>query len=240
MMTRVLTIFLYLIFSASTTAKAEGLLVAVASSTLCPMENIAKQYKEKTGMEVTLIAGSTGKLYSQITQGAPFDIFISADIYHPKLLTKKGFAKSSNLFNFARGSLALWTKPGFNLEETSQLIISMANPKTAPYGKAAKEAIDKLPLKNKTNIVYGESVAQAFLFAKSGNVDMALISEQTLRCKKEPFKLIDKKSYSPINQSGVIIKESPLSLSFIDFLLSSEVNQLLNSYGYITDTNGDT
>ncbi len=238
-MKNLIIIFLFLILSTVGAAKAGELIVAVASSSLCPMQAVANLYGDRTGSKVVLIAGSTGKLYSQITEGAPFDIFLSADSHHPELLTSGGFAKGSNLFSFARGSLALWTRPGVNLEETNLPLISMANPKTAPYGRAAKEALDKLYFKNPLKIIYGESVAQAFLFAKSGNVDAALISEQTLRCKKEPFQVIDKKSYSPIEQSGVIIKESPLSLSFRDFLLSSEGRGLLKSYGYVTYANGD-
>lgn len=235
-MKNLIAILLFLIFSA--TSKAEGLLVAVASSSLCPIKNVADQYTEKTGTKVTLIAGSTGKLYSQITEGAPFDIFLSADTYHPELLALNGFT-GSQTFNFATGTLALWTRAGLNLEETNSPVISMANPKTAPYGKAAQEALDKLYFKNSPKVIYGESVAQAFLFAKSGNVGGALISEQTLRCRNEPFQVIDKNFYSPIKQSGVIIKESQLSLSFVDFLLSDKVKRLLESYGYITDTNGD-
>ena len=230
-------ILIFLIFS--TTSKAEELVIAVASSSLCPMENIASLYTKKTGNKVTIIAGSTGKLYSQITEGAPFDIFLSADTYHPELLATNGFVEST-IFNFATGTLALWTKNGTDLDKTDYPIIAMANPLVAPYGRAAMEAMDTLNFKNAPKVVYGESVAQAFLFAKSGNVDGALISEQTLRCKNEPFKVIDKNAYRPIKQSGVIIKESPLSLSFVGFLLSTEGTGLLKSYGYTTDINGDT
>lgn len=231
------SILLFLMFF--TTSKAEELVIAVASSSLCPMENIANHYTKKTGNKVTIIAGSTGKLYSQITEGAPFDIFLSADTYHPELLATNGFT-GSTVFNFATGTLALWTKNGTDIEKTDYPLIAMANPLVAPYGRAAKEAIDKLKFKNTPKIVYGESVAQAFLFAKSGNVDGALISEQTLRCKSEPFKVIDKNAYRPIKQSGVIIKENPLSLSFVDFLLSTEGIGLLKSYGYTTEINGDS
>ena len=221
--------------------------VAVAANALRPVEEIARAFEESTEIEVKVVHGSTGKLYAQITQGAPFDIFLSADRLRPSILIEKGFAGPDSGFTYARGSLALWTnrkdlklsERGLDiLNDESVKKVAIANPVTAPYGTAAMEAIvaSKLSGRVEAKLVFGESVSQAFSYARTGNVDVAITSLSTIYGQEGESLRIDEALYPLIVQDGVVLKDAGEEADrFREFLSSKQAVEIFSRYGYVTD-----
>ena len=141
-------------------ALAKELRIAVASNFLLPLKALSKNFKESTGYKVVVISGSTGKLYAQIKQGAPFDILLAADSIRPELLEKEGIGLPGSRFTYAVGRLVLWSKNSkLPLKNDLQVLnhknfryLAIANPKTAPYGKAAEQVLRKKVFGNKFKI----------------------------------------------------------------------------------------
>ena len=234
-----------LFISAPARAGEPVLTVAVASNALRPVQEIARAYAETSGIKVRLVHGSTGKLYMQITQGAPFDIFLAADQRRPALLVKDGLAKEDASFTYARGRLVLWTM-NEDLDLSLALLgdarvkkIAIANPVTAPYGRAAMEVVAATNLLGRVEhkLVYGESVSQAFSYARTGNAEVAITSLSTIKGQGGAHKLIDASLYSPIIQDGVILNDIDAALSFKDFLFKERASGIFSGYGYKTDGN---
>ena len=205
-------------------------------------------------IKVRLVSGSTAKLYSQIVQGAPFDIFFSADTRHPELLEARGLTRDGTRFTYARGLLALWTPDheiALDIDSRSAGLtwperlagvgvkrIAVANPTTAPYGKAAIEALTALgdghlDIRIQQKIIYGESVSQAFNFVRSGNAEVAIVALSTLYGQSGRRYLIDEHLHTPIMQQAVVLKRAPAeALEFAEFARSAEAALVLKKYGY--------
>ncbi len=158
---------------------------AVAANFTAPAQQIAEQFQKETGHTVKLSFGSSGKFYSQIKEGAPFDVFLAADEKNPKLLEQEGLAIADTRFVYALGKLVLWSaQPGFVdnkgavLSKGSYSKIAYADPKLAPYGLAAQETLQNMKLWDKvqSKLVTGESIAQTYQFAASGNAEMAFVA----------------------------------------------------------------
>lgn len=223
-------------------AAGESLTVAVAANFHRPMREIAKAYEQQTGSSVRLVSGSTGKLYAQINQGAPFHLFFAADADRPALLESEGLVKKNSRFNYVTGSLVLWTPDeSLNLDGglTTALNerverIAVANPKTAPYGVAAMQALDTAGLTErvKAKLIFGESVAQAVMFAHSGNAQLAILPASSVvgaGGKSMPLT----SGYQPIIQQAVVLKGAPQSAEqFAAFLSSPAARTVLNRYSY--------
>jgi molybdate transport system substrate-binding protein len=221
--------------------------VAVAANALRPIEEIALAFTEAKGIEVRVVHGSTGKLYAQITQGAPFDVFLSADKLRPSTLVEKGFAGPESRFTYARGSLALWTarkdlklsERGLDvLNDESVKKVAIANPMTAPYGSAAMEAIvaKKLFATVEAKLVFGETVSQAFSYARTGNADVAITSLSTIYGQEGESISIDEALYPLIEQDGVVLKDANKEADrFREFLSSKKAIEIFSRYGYVTD-----
>lgn len=219
--------------------------VAVSANALSAVREISEAYTRKTGVEVKLVAGSTGRLFSQILQGAPFDVFLSADDVHTALLEGKGLTVKGSRFAYAQGVLVAYSpdkgldlkKYGLEiLTDKSVRRISIANPKTAPYGRAAVSALKYAGLweKVKDKLVYGESVSQAFSFARTGNAEVALVARSLTTGEEDQTFVIDNDSYGAIVQECVILKDADtLSKGFTEFLKSPEARSLLKKYGYL-------
>ncbi|MBE9532189.1 MAG: molybdate ABC transporter substrate-binding protein [Proteobacteria bacterium] len=236
-------------------ARADGgvITVAVASNALRPLSEIAGAFEESSGVKVRIVHGSTGKLYAQITQGAPFDIFLSADRLRPSLLIEKGFAKAGSSFTYAKGVLALWTsRKDLKLAELGLEVfydqrvkkIAIANPVTAPYGRAAMDVViggyvSKHGGRNadvERKIVYGESVSQAFSYARTGNADVAITSLSTIYGQSGESLEIDESFYSLIVQDGVILNDAAEeTTAFKEFLFGKEATDIFIRYGYRVD-----
>ncbi len=253
----ILSALFFLPSSAHADAGKARVTVAVAANALRPIEEIARAFEEATGIEARIVHGSTGKLYAQITQGAPFDIFLSADRLRPSLLIEKGFAGPESSFTYARGALVLWTnrkdlkvgERGLDiLYDESVKKIAIANPVTAPYGRAAMDVViggykpkgggRSVDIERK--IVYGESVSQAFSYARTGNADVAITSLSTIYGQSGDFVEIDKALYPLIVQDGVVLKDAVEEAArFREFLSSEPAIEIFSRYGYVTDGTSD-
>jgi molybdate transport system substrate-binding protein len=230
-----------------TPAIAEEIRVAVASNFSEAMHDIARRFEARSGDEVTLIIGSTGKHYAQIKNGAPFDLFFAADSARPKLLEHEGIAIHDSRFTYALGKLLLWS-PNKDLVDTNGKILSsgkfrylaIANERLAPYGIAAVQVMQGLGLWNELRgqLVRGESIGQAFQFVKSGNAELGFVAcSQVIRpdqAMQGSYWDIPQTLYAPIEQQAVLLKNSPAARAFLDFTKSSESLEIIRRYGYTT------
>ncbi len=177
---------------ATTVASAEEpVRVAVASNFVAAMRDVATAFTAATGNDVTLSAASTGKLFAQISNGAPFDVFFAADTARPQQLASSGHAVSGSRFTYALGELVLWSADRdlhdhdcrAALVEDARGKVAIANPRTAPYGSAAEQALIAMGVLEslRPRLVVGENVAQTLQFAASGNARFAFISAAQLR-----------------------------------------------------------
>lgn len=236
-------------FLVSSTVRAGEVRVAVASNFLNPLKVIAQQYEKRTGHEVRIITGSTGKLYAQIVHGAPFDLFLAADSKRPHLLEKSGKAMMGSRFTYALGRLALWSeKPDVISEDGVSTLrkmnfkrLAMANPKTAPYGLAASQTLKKLKLweKLEARAVRGENIGQTFQFVLSGNVGLGFVAlSQVLDPKnksKGRYWKVPSDFHDPLNQDAILLERgdgNPAAIEFFEFLKSDTARKVILSYGY--------
>jgi molybdate transport system substrate-binding protein len=221
--------------------------VAVASNFLNIARQIARTFEEQTGHQVQISAGSTGKLYAQIINGAPFDIFLAADDQRPRKLEEQGLA--SHRLTYAIGQLVLWA-PAHNadmencrryLVDSKVQRLAIANPATAPYGQAARETLASLGVSiSPGNLILGENVSQAYAFAYSGNVDAALIARsqwlQSSNHKNGCSWPVPANRHQPLLQQAVLLARAannPAALDFINFLPGSLARELIASAGYL-------
>ena len=235
-----------ILLCASVPALAETLNVAVASNFVAAMQRIEEAFEGNSEHEVRLIRGSSGKHYAQIRNGAPFDIFLSADQLRPRRLVEEGIAKESDLTTYAQGQLALWSRQNDvqlgreYLSNTSNYgVIAIANPRLAPYGQAATEVFSHLGLESQLSqrLVMGENIAQAFQFAFSGNADIGLIAysqaiSPNMRGMGSVW-LVPSELHLPIKQDMVILSDSSAALEFAAFMKSDTVRDILLASGYL-------
>jgi molybdate transport system substrate-binding protein len=234
-------------------AQAAELHAAVAANFSGPLRKLAPLFQQASGNQLVISAGSSGQLYTQIKQGAPFDVFLSADTDKPQLLEKKGLAVPGSQFTYAVGSLVLWSaKPGVVdgdgkvLQTQKYHLISIANPQTAPYGTAAQQVLTKLGLWNRLNqahrIVTGENITQTWQFAASGNVDLSFVALSQVLGGDGNIAgsswLVPQSLYDPIEQAGVIVaatKQKPAAEAFMAWLHDDPVAlAAIRSAGYRT------
>ena len=235
-----------ILLCASVPALAETLNVAVASNFVAAMQRIEEAFEGNSEHEVRLIRGSSGKHYAQIRNGAPFDIFLSADQLRPRRLVEEGIAKESDLTTYAQGQLALWSRQNdvqlgreYLLNTSNYGVIAIANPRLAPYGQAATEVFSHLGLESQLSqrLVMGENIAQAFQFAFSGNADIGLIAysqaiSPNMRGMGSVW-LVPSELHLPIKQDMVILSDSSAALEFAAFMKSDTVRDILLTSGYL-------
>lgn len=225
--------------------------IATASNFLLPLKYLKTEFEQQYSVKVKITAASTAKLYAQILNGAPYDVFLAADDLATQKLLDKGFAKTEDEFRYAQGSLVLWSaKPKYLTEEAlrSDFIntefqrLALANPKTAPYGRAATEVLGYYKVVvPKTKLVLGESVGQAYQIVSSGNVDMGFVaysqiksfqvlSQKTLNSQKGQYWILPRNTYRPIYQHGVLLgKENQKegARQFMYYLQSQQAQEKL-------------
>lgn len=240
-------IFSIALLSSCTNNKNETLTIATAANMQFAIQEITNAFTQKTGIKCETIVSSSGKLTAQIKEGAPYDIFISADMKFPTELYNSGFSTSKPKV-YAYGKLVMWTlydsiQPSFELLTSERIKhIAVANPKTAPYGIAAKEVLLKKGLLSKIEdkLVFGESVAQTNQFittkaAEIGLTAMSIVLSPKMK-EKGNWIPIDESNYTPISQGIVILKNNPSNISnanlFYNFLLSSSGSKILTKFGY--------
>lgn len=222
--------------------------VAVAANFAEPIKAIAAVLHKTTGHTLKMSTGASGALYTQIRHGAPFDVFLSADHARPEMLEKDGLTQPGTRFTYATGRLVLWSARPGRLDSDGAVLkaadlgkVAHANPKTAPYGAAAVQVLDKLGLKDalKSKLVQGESIGQTFNFVKTGNADVGFVAmSQVLeggRLKEGSMWVIPQAQYDPIRQDAVVLKkgaENEAATALFKLLQSPNIKDLIRSYGY--------
>lgn len=240
-------LFLFFIHSCSMNLAAE-INVAVASNFSTPMKNIVAEFEERTGSIVNLSFGSSGRFAAQITNGAPFSAFFSADQSKPQALEKAGLVLEGSRFTYAIGRLVLWSSSsqfGSNNEERLTTgnydTLAFANPRVAPYGIAAQEVLRRLDiLKRESHVwVNGENVAQTYQFIATKNVDLGFVSLSQVisdgEVKNGSSWLVPSHMYEPILQDAVVLKSSEdieTTRELMLFMRSNYVRNKIEEYGY--------
>jgi len=224
--------------------------VAVAANFIEPAREIAAAFQKKTGNEAILISGASGNFFSQITHGAPFEVFLSADEERPRQAEEQGFAVPGSRFTYAIGKLVLWSrvidvsKGEAVLKAGAFQKISIANPTSAPYGAAAIETLKALNLYEalQPKIVQGSSIAQAFQFIDTRNAEIGFVALSQLYGAKDGTRwLVPEKLHAPIRQDAVLLKtgaKDEASKAFIAFLRGPEARAIIERYGYALECAG--
>ena len=242
----ILQLLLGLMFLIAIEARAEQVRVAVASNFTHAAQALAIQFERDSGHKVTLIFGSTGKHYAQIKNGAPFDLFLAADQRRPQLLESEG-KTIGNRITYAIGQLVLWSpntdyvdSKGAVLGSNSFKRLAIANPRLAPYGKAAQQVLESKQLWRSLlrKMVRGENIAQAYQYVKSGNAQLGFVAYSQL---KKPQQAIDGSYWriptdlhDPIEQQAVLLNNSDAAQAFFNYLSSEAAKTLIRNHGYST------
>lgn len=228
-------LFLYLLFCLNCSVNAERVNVAVASNFKQTAQQLSKLFEETTGHQALHSSASTGTLHTQITRGAPFDVLLSADSNSPQRLEAQGYTQPGTRFCYALGQLVLVGGSG-SLEDLSnpRLSLAIANPATAPYGRAAEEVLKQPQYKTtaQRKIVRANNVVQAFQYWFTSSVDIALVARSLTKIDGV---MIPPDQYTPIEQVVVLLKrgiENPAAKSYINFLKSQPAQELIANSGY--------
>ena len=245
----ILSAVLMLVLSLSALVQADTLKAAVASNALKAMTEIGERFEKQTGNTVLISAGSTSKLYTQIINGAPFDLFFAANVREPAKLEQAGLIVPDSRFTYAVGRLALYSKNptaigkdgAAYLRSGKYQRLAIANPEIAPYGHAAQEVLQALGLWQRlaAKLVRGQNIGQAFQFTVTGNADAGFVAWSDVKqagAASGSAWLIPQKLYSPLQQQAVILKRCPslnTAQAFMHFLRSPAISKLLeDKYGY--------
>ena len=241
--------FILSFWACATDTLAAELRLAVAANFTAPMKTIAAGFEKETGHRLTLTYGSTGKLYAQIKNGAPFDILLAADSATPARLVKEGLGVAGTPFTYATGRLALWsTQAGF-VDDRGDILkngqfnsLALASPKLAPYGAAAIETLRSLGLlaSLEPKIVLGESIGQTFSFIATGNAQLGFVALSQLvqdgKVKAGSAWIVPTKLHSALNHDAVVLnrgKTLAASAEFMAYLKRDKTRDIIRSSGYV-------
>ncbi len=232
-----------------TTASAEEVRVAVAANFRAALSEIVKLFERDTRHTALVSSGSSGKFYAQINHGAPFDVFFSADVARPQLMEEEGLAVPGSRFTYAIGRLTLWS-PDPNIIKGEGLTVlsngpfehlAMANPKTAPYGAAAKHILEALGLWNhiKGRIVQGENIGQAFHFVYSQNAQLGFVAlSQVLDPKINGAGSrwdVPENLHEPLRQQAILLitgQQNKAATAFLDYVKGPKARTIIEQFGY--------
>lgn len=231
---------------ASAAAPAAQTNVAVAANFTDAATEIAQAFKEKTGHEAALSFGSTGQLYTQITQEAPFEVLLAADVERPAKAVDEGFAVPESRFTYAIGKIVLWSKEPHLVRREAILKkgdftkIAIANPTTAPYGAAAVQAMQALGVYDQVapKIVQGNNIAQTYQFVETGNAELGFVALSQVVSGDEGSRWeVPVDLYEPIRQDAVLLKkgaDSKAANAFLEFLRGPTAAAIIAKFGYGT------
>lgn len=230
-------------------AAGQELRVAAAADLQYVFQQVSARFRKETGHTVELTFGSSGNFFSQIQNGAPFDVFFSADFDYPAKLDAAGLAEPGTLYRYATGNIVLWVRKGSPIDVTRGLQvlldpkvrkISIANPEHAPYGRAAVSALqhEKIYDQVRDKLVLGENISQAAQFVESGNADagilaLSLAAAPPLKDEGEYYE-IPASFHPPIAQGAIILKSSKdkeTARQFLAYLKRPEIIKFMRSYG---------
>lgn len=211
-------------------AVADRALIAVATNFAEPAKGLEKAFQVQHDGDIDFVFGSTGKLYAQIVRGAPFDAFLAADQERPRLLAEQGLGGTP--FTYAEGLLVWWPRPpSLGKAET----IAIANPKLAPYGRAASEVINGSG-RIQDRLVFGENVGQAFAMVQTGSASVGLVALSSVKAITDEAPDPDSVSgYAPILQDAIMLNHglgNPTAGAFLEFLRSSQGAKITADFGY--------
>lgn len=243
------------LFSARS-VRSQEVSVAAASDLKSPMAELAGQFEKQTGTKVNVTYGSSGNFFAQLQNGAPFDLFFSADIEYPKKLDAAGLAEAGTLYEYAVGRIVIWTpadvkvdvaKLGWNaLLDAGVQQIAIANPEHAPYGRAAVAAMQKAGIYEqvKGKLVLGENISQAAQFVQSGNAQAGIIAlSLAISTPMKNGKLweIPAEMHPAIEQGAILLKSAKNkdnARAFLEFVKSKEGRVTLEKYGFVIPKSG--
>jgi len=223
-------------------------LVAVASNFTGAMQEIAAAFTGATGHRARLSFGSSGKFYAQIRNGAPFEIFFSADQVKPAALEREGLTVTGSRFTYAVGSLVLWSADPHTVDADGEVLrnnafqrLSIANPRLAPYGAAAMQVLQYLGQEQATRHkrVQGENIAQAYQFVLSGNAELGFVAQSQIMRDGEIIRgsawRVPQELHTAIRQDVVLLKQgkdSEAALALLQFMRTPAVHAILQRFGY--------
>jgi len=229
-------------------AHADTVHVAVASNFASALGAISKSFETKTGHQVVISSGATGKFYAQIKSGAPFEVFLAADTTTPQKLEEEGYVVRNSRFTYAIGRLVLWSSQPHYVDREGAILkvghfahLSMANPKTAPYGLAALEILKKQGLEATLapKLVQGENIAQAHQFVVSGNAQLGFVALSQVykdgQLTSGSAWFIPDDAYSPIRQDAALLQkgnQNSAARALLTYLKSPEAIEIMTSLGY--------
>ncbi len=216
--------------------------IAVAANFTAAAKEIAAAFARVTGDTVNLSFGSTGALYTQIVNGAPFAAFLAADTVRPKRLETEGHAVPGSRFTYAVGQIVLWSRDPALIDSEARVLrsttfgnLAIANPKTAPYGAAAVETLRNLGLWDavKDRLVRGSNIAQTHQFVATGNAELGFValSQVALDTRGSMWR-VPRNLYAPIAQDAVLLKDDGVACAFLEYLTGLETAAILDKYGY--------
>ena len=233
---------------ASVQALAAEVQVAVAANFTAPVQAIAADFERDTGNKVVASYGATGQFYAQIKNGAPFEVFLAADDTTPAKLESEGLTVPGSRFTYATGTLALWSaKDGYVdangdvLKKNAFTHLAIANPKAAPYGLAATQALARLGLTQAVSakIVEGQNISQAQQFVATGNAELGFVALSQIykngKITSGSAWLVPASLHEPIRQDAVILqkgKDNAVAKQFADYLKGPKAAAVIKSYGY--------
>lgn len=241
-------ITLVLLLSMAFSVNATELKVAVAANFAQTLKEISTVFEKDTGHKLAITQGSTGKLYAQISQGAPFEVFLSADDETPEKLITEGKAISGTRFTYAIGRLALWSPRPDLVDEGGQVLktdkfrfLAIANARVAPYGRAAVQVMQKLGVlaSIEPRVVQGESITQTFQFVSTGNAQLGFVALSQIsengKIKSGSAWIVPENLHEQLRQDAVLLnpgKDSPAASALLNFLKSDKAKKIIASHGY--------
>lgn len=226
---------------------ADTVNVAVAANFTDAANEIATAFADAKDHEAILSFGATGQFYTQIVQGAPFEVFLAADDERPTLAVDEGYGVAGSVFTYAIGQLVLYSvEPGKvtgadTLRAGQFNRIAIANPETAPYGKAAVETMQALGVYDtlQPKIVQGQSIGQTYQFVETGNAEVGFVAlGQVSQTNAGSRWVVPQEKYTPIRQDAVLLKNgenNPAAIAFMDFLRGETASAIIRKYGYALD-----
>jgi len=222
--------------------------VAVAANFTAPVQVIAADFEKDTGNKVVASYGATGQFYAQIKNGAPFEVFLSADDITPAKLESEGMTVPGSRFTYAIGALALWSAKDGYVDANGDVLkknefrhLAIANPKTAPYGLAATQALDKLGLAQAVapKIVEGQNISQTQQFIATGNAELGFVALSQIykngKITSGSAWMVPESLHEPIKQDAVILtkgKDNAAAKAFVEYLKGPKAAAVIKSFGY--------
>lgn len=230
-------------------AQAGEVHVAVAANFIAAVKELAAKFQASTGNQVIISSGSSGKLYAQIKNGAPYEIMLSADAERPEKLEAEKLAVPGTRFTYALGKLVLWSAQAGYVDPAGRVLatgkfahLAIANPKTAPYGEAAQQTLEKMRLWDKLQpkLVRGEDIGQTYQFVASGNAELGFVALAQVKAMagKYPgasYWTVPAADYQPIAQQAVLLekgRDNPAARAFLAYLRGPAGRRIVEHFGY--------